>query len=234
MEWLPYLTSPKTSAAPNLAVSALTGIPAAPLMGARAPLAPLRLLAKLSVRCSQSRTRKLMPKRPVEHEKEASTFYADLNKDVTYFAAIWHTFKVGHLLVTDLDRICRRYGLSMADIHLMGALRLDETGGLRATDLAQTLHVSNAVLSPRVVKLERLGMIERQPSAADSRSFQLRIKPSGIAALDAVIEDINLRAHFVRCYRKLPQQDRDALARIMGEMHNQLDREFVSTSRGDG
>ena len=56
---------------------------------------------------------------------DAMAFYATLGLDVRYFAALWHTFNVGHILTTDLDRICRRHGLSIADFNLLGALRID-------------------------------------------------------------------------------------------------------------
>jgi hypothetical protein len=65
------------------------------------------------------------PARPVEEVAVAQAFYAGLGQDVSYFPALWHTLNVGHMLTTDLDRICRRYDLSVADFTLLGALRID-------------------------------------------------------------------------------------------------------------
>ena len=59
-------------------------------------------------------------KRPIEEVRAAQKFYAEYGQDVTYFSALWHTFNVGHMLTTDLDRICRGYDLSIADFNLMG------------------------------------------------------------------------------------------------------------------
>ena len=47
-----------------------------------------------------------MTHRPTDDVSNAMTFYAALGLDVRYFAALWHTFNVGHILATDLDRIC--------------------------------------------------------------------------------------------------------------------------------
>ncbi len=174
-----------------------------------------------------------MSERPVDQEKAASAFYAALDMDVSYFPAIWHTYKVGHLLMTDLDRICRAQGLSMADIHMMGAVRVGN-GLLRATDLAQTLHVSNAVLSARVTKLEGTGLIERLPCGDDRRAHSLKLTAEGIAKLDAAIAMIGEHAQFVKSWRRLSDHDRSELERIMGEFHNQLDREFISLRRQEG
>lgn len=53
-------------------------------------------------------------RRPVEEVAAARAFYAGIGQDVGYFSALWHTFNVGHMLAIDLDRICRKLGLSVA------------------------------------------------------------------------------------------------------------------------
>jgi len=174
-----------------------------------------------------------MNDRPVEQQEIASAFYAALGVDVSYFPAIWHTYKVGQLLMADLDRICRGLGLSMADVHLLGVVRIDADTPLRATDLAQTLHVSDAVLSTRIARLQNEGLIARAPSLDDRRAFTLTLELAGATALDAAIDAINQQATFLKRYRRLSEADRAHLARIMGELHNGLDRDFVSTARGD-
>lgn len=170
-----------------------------------------------------------MPKRPVEQQEDASAFYAALNVDVSYYPALWHTFKVGHLMTTDLDRICRAHGLNIADAHLMGAVRIEAQP--RATDLAQLLNITNAALSTRIKKLASKGLLESIPCVSDRRSTTLRLTPKGIRSLDAAINAIGKEAYFVRCFRELSEKDRDDLGRIMGKMHNLLDRNFLSTIR---
>ncbi|CAN7620509.1 MarR family transcriptional regulator [Phenylobacterium sp. LjRoot225] len=173
-----------------------------------------------------------MRQRPVDELEAATAFYAELDLDVSYFAAQWHTFNVGHMLATDLDRIARRNGLSVADLHLLGALRIKRPKPLRATDLAQTLHVSNAVLSARIAKLERNGLLVRSPSQEDRRAFVLSLTSEGAAKAVAVVAEMGRESTFVRYYKRLSDEDRAALARIMGELHNMLDREFVPAPRG--
>lgn len=67
-----------------------------------------------------------MSKRPVEQQQAASAFYADLDVDVSDYPAICNAYKVGHLMSIDLERICRRHDVSMADVYLMGAIRAEE------------------------------------------------------------------------------------------------------------
>jgi DNA-binding MarR family transcriptional regulator len=172
-----------------------------------------------------------MPRRPVEELKVATAFYAKVGLDVSYFAAQWHTFNVGHLLATDLDRITRRHGLSVADLHLLGALRIERPKQLRASDLAFTLQVANSVLSSRIAKLQRQGLLIRTRSTSDRRAFELRLTPEGARKTIDVVAEMGRKSHFVRHYKRLSKEDRAALARIMGELHYLLDRDFVAVPR---
>ena len=172
-----------------------------------------------------------MSQRPVEKQEAVSAFYAERVVDTSYYSALWHTFNVGHLMATDLERICRAHGLSFADVHLLAAVRVEGLGQQRATDLAALLNVSNAVLSTRIGKLEKKGFLQRIPSANDRRAVALKLTAAGEAIGDTINSEITERANFVRCFRRLSAEDQQALARIMGELHNELDREFISTRR---
>jgi DNA-binding MarR family transcriptional regulator len=172
-----------------------------------------------------------MPKRPVDKQEIINAFYAKCDVDVSYYPALWHTFNVGHLMSTDLERICRAHGLSFADLHLLSAIKVDGLAK-RATDLAQLLSVSNAVLSTRIAKLEKKGLLRRTASANDRRAAELKLTAEGEIVSAAAGDDIANQANFVRCFRRLSQEDQNTLARIMGELHNELDRDFISTRRG--
>ena len=116
-----------------------------------------------------------MSKLPVDLQQQATAFYAKNNFDVSYFPAIWHTFKVGHLIDTDLEQICRQHDISIADFHLMGAIMTDPAENSprqhRATGLSQWLNVSNAVLSTRIKKLQGSGLLLRSHCPSDGRVF---------------------------------------------------------------
>jgi DNA-binding MarR family transcriptional regulator len=163
---------------------------------------------------------------PTDDVSRAMTFYAGLGLDVSYFAALWHTFNVGHILATDLDRICHRYALSIADFNLLGALRIDRPQPLRPTDLAATLQVSQAALSARISRLERDGMLVKSPASGDKRASTLHLTSQAARVVEAVHLSVQRESQFVRQFEMLSEADRAALARIMGKLHTQLDREF--------
>jgi DNA-binding MarR family transcriptional regulator len=168
-----------------------------------------------------------MTHRPIDDVSNAMTFYATLGLDVRYFSALWHTFNVGHMLETDLDRICRQHGLSIADFNLLGALRIDRPQLLRPTDLAVTLHVTQAALSARISRLERDGFLVRSPTTDDRRASMLHLTPEGARMVEAVFSSVERDSQFVRQFNRLSEEDRLALGRIMGELHTQLDRELA-------
>ena len=158
-------------------------------------------------------------------------FYASLGVDVGYFDALWHTFNVGHFLVTDLDRICRRHGLSMADFNLLGALRIERTERLRPTDLADILRVSHAALSARLARLDRAGLLIRSPAADDRRASTLALTPEGARLVEAVHATIETQSQFVRQLHRLSEAEQAELGRLMGRLHTLLDREFIRSGR---
>jgi DNA-binding MarR family transcriptional regulator len=177
-----------------------------------------------------------MPGTPVEEVAAAELFYAEIlpEVDVAHFAPMWHIFTVGHLIAVDLERIVRRFGVGIADLHLLGTLRIERARPLRATDLALILHVSTAVLSARVERLARAGLLVRDRSSTDKRAFTLALTAEGRKLGDDAMRAVFHDADIIRLLDKLPAADRALVSRILGGLHNGLDREFVATGRGEG
>ena len=173
------------------------------------------------------------PRRPADQLEAGRSFFSGMDLEVGHFAALWHSFKVGQLLAADMNRVARVHGLSIADFHLLGALMIDGAAPLRATDLAYTLQVSNAVLSGRIARLARLGLLARSSSETDRRANLLSLTVAGAEKVQAIGVALEQDGHFVQHYRRLPEADKQALSRIMGEMHTLMDRDFLPTSRPD-
>ncbi|WP_239806853.1 hypothetical protein [Croceicoccus hydrothermalis] len=56
---------------------------------------------------------------------KGSAYFGALGMEVAHFAPLWHLLKISQLLETELNRICARYQLSMADFHLLCALMME-------------------------------------------------------------------------------------------------------------
>lgn len=171
--------------------------------------------------------------RPVDQLAAGRAYFADLGLDVSHFGAIWHLFKVGQLMGTDLNQISRQYGLSIADFHLLSALMMNDPAPMRATDLARALNVSNAALSGRVRRLAERGLLTCTEFAADRRTKMLLHTSAGAETVRCIGKNLEKVGRFVHHYRQLPQADRDALERIIGQLHTMIDRDFMPVTRGD-
>ncbi len=168
---------------------------------------------------------------PVDQVEAGRSFFSELDLNVSHFAAVWHSFKVGERLAADLNAVSARHDLSIADFHLLGALMMERPTPLRATDLALALHVTNAAISTRVARLAAQGLLERAHSATDHRAVLLHLTDTGAAKVRAIGAALEHKSRFIALFRRLPEVDRDALERIMGELHTQLARSFVPVSR---
>lgn len=177
-----------------------------------------------------------MPRKPVDQLNAGRTYYAEHlpGVGVEHFGALWHLFTVGHLVSTDLDAIARGLGCSFADLDLLGTLAIEERGSMRATDLASTLYVSNAVVSTRIARLEQAGLVMRRRSNGDKRAFELVVSSKGRELIEGAIAEIAREAKIVRFFGDLAPDDQAALVRILGILHQRFDREFVGGPYTDG
>lgn len=171
-----------------------------------------------------------MSRRPVDQLNAGQSFYARQlpDMDVAHFGALWHLFTLGHLVATDLDSIARVMDCSFADLDLLGTLAIDEEQSMRATDLAATLYLSNAVVSLRVRRLVKQGLIARAHQPDDRRAFALRLTAQGRALIGRALPLIAREAKIVRFFAHMSPTDRGHLVRILGDLHQRYDREFVT------
>lgn len=171
--------------------------------------------------------------KPSDQNRDANKMaYSDLGIEINFVPAMWHISRVSHLVEKELERVCESFSLSSADINLLGAIWNAETGKLRATDLADRLRVSNAVLSPRITRLESKGMVIKQPCESDRRAAEISLTASGAETIEAAFKAIGTDTKFVRYFDELSEQDQNDLIRILNKLHDEMLRDFSPRSRG--
>jgi DNA-binding MarR family transcriptional regulator len=173
-----------------------------------------------------------MAKPPTKARDQAKLAYKELGIDVSYVPALWHLSRVNHLVGIELDRVCRAHGLSSADINVLGAVWNAAEESLRATDLAEMLRISNAVLSPRLARLESKGLLAKNPCETDRRATEISLTPLGTRTIESAFRDIGTHTKFVQHFFELPAEDQKALVRIMWTLHQQLLRSVSSRAIG--
>lgn len=175
--------------------------------------------------------RRKKPPRPEEQLETGASFFAGLGMDVSHFAPMWHIYKVGQLLDTDLNRISREFDLSIADFHLLGAMMIRAPEQVRATDLALQLNVSNAALSIRIRRLAGQGLLARHDGKKDRRVVMLELTDAGAAKVVAIGKALERDGRFVHYFHQLAAEEQSMLAQLMGRLHTMMDRDFLPVVR---
>ena len=80
------------------------------------------------------------------------------------------------MLRTEADRRARAYGMTRAQWVILS--RLQRQPGLSQKELAEILEVEPITVARLLDRLERRGMVERRPDAADRRVWRLHLLPA--------------------------------------------------------
>ncbi len=99
-------------------------------------------------------------------------------------------------LVTALGRIFAAHGLTMASFDVLATLRRSGASfTLSPSALIGWTMVTSGTMTNRLDRLEAAGLITRQPSAGDGRSFDITLTPHGLALIDRVVTEYVAEQH---------------------------------------
>ncbi len=92
---------------------------------------------------------------------------------------------------------------------------------LTPTELYRSLMISSGGLSHRLVRLEKSGLITREKSTGDGRSFLVALTPEGQRRAEEAFR-ANM-ANELRFIEVLSREKREALAAMLRELLNQVE-----------
>jgi DNA-binding MarR family transcriptional regulator len=103
------------------------------------------------------------------------------------------------LLPARLERDLAKVGLSGADYEVLSTLADQPEHRLSLKDLATEMHWSSSRLSHHATRMERRGLLERQPDPRDARGCLLQMTDDGFQTLRcaAPVHVASARAHFL-------------------------------------
>jgi MarR family transcriptional regulator, 2-MHQ and catechol-resistance regulon repressor len=78
------------------------------------------------------------------------------------------------------DRPFHAYGLSLAQVDVLGALARSEDANLTCSEIAEQTLITKGGITGILDRLEARGLIKRAPSANDRRSVVVRLSTKGI------------------------------------------------------
>jgi DNA-binding MarR family transcriptional regulator len=135
--------------------------------------------------------------------------------DPVAMQAVLLLHRVTNALVGDLETAVHRpAGWSFPGFRLLFALWV--SGPLGVSRLAELSGVSRAAVSTLSQRLERDGLLHRDPSAADARSVTLSLTSDGQARLAAAFTEHNRREQ--RLISRLDPDERTELIRLLDKL----------------
>jgi DNA-binding MarR family transcriptional regulator len=116
-----------------------------------------------------------------------------------------------------ISGVFERHGLERGEFDVISTLRRSGPPyTLSPTDLYRTLMITSGGLTHRLARLEKAGLIAREPSEADRRSLLVRLTEAGAGAVEAAFaEDMALERNILNA---LPEDRRDALAALLRDL----------------
>jgi DNA-binding MarR family transcriptional regulator len=112
----------------------------------------------------------------------------------------WRAFMhAHHQLVAHLHRGLQRSGLSGADYEVLAVLSAHDGGRMPARELCNALGWEKSRVSHQMRRMEKDGLIGREPNPDDARSTMVCLLPAGRAAIEKAapghVEDV--RRNFI-------------------------------------
>ncbi|AUH40030.1 MarR family winged helix-turn-helix transcriptional regulator [Streptomyces sp. CMB-StM0423] len=115
-------------------------------------------------------------------------------------AEIWKTYRdLRRELQSAMDRqLDRDSGLSGADYAVLAPLSESAEGVLRSRELGGVLGWERSRVSHQISRMEKRGLVAREPCADDARGSMVRVTPEGRAAIEAAAPEHveTVRRHF--------------------------------------
>jgi DNA-binding MarR family transcriptional regulator len=104
--------------------------------------------------------------------------------------------------------------------------------GIAQRDLAAEMHIAAPTLSRMLRTMEKGGLVERRPDAADQRLVRVQLSPAGQAlehqTRGATVEFVS------EAVTTLPHDDRVELARLLDDLSSSLSRALAGADEHDG
>lgn len=129
----------------------------------------------------------------------------------------------------DIEAVFQRHDLDTGEFDVLATLlRSGSPYLLRPTELYRSLMISSGGLTGRLDRLEKRGLIEREKSEEDSRSFLVRLSAKGRSVAEqAFREDMAVEKDLLQC---LDDGEKAQLATLLARLVAHLDDEGIDKS----
>ncbi|MDI1466069.1 MarR family transcriptional regulator [Catellatospora sp. KI3] len=126
-------------------------------------------------------------------------------------------YRIAALMAERVERVYQPFGISRAEFDVLATLRRSgDPFNLSPKQLSDTLMLTTGGMTGRLDRLEKAGLVERQPNPDDRRSLRAQLTPSGKDTVDrAVAVGLELQRELVA---KLSPADARRLADLLRQL----------------
>lgn len=111
-----------------------------------------------------------------------------------------------------MQPFCARHGLQAGEFDVLATLRrAGAPHALTPTALYETAMISSGGMTSRIDRLEKAGLVARQPHPDDRRATLVTLTPAGIALIDQILPE-----HVDNEHRLMAALDADEQAQLAG------------------
>lgn len=108
-----------------------------------------------------------------------------------HMAAVTSVMRVQQMLLGEIDRVLKPYGLTFASYEALRLLAFTREGELPMGKIGERLMVHPASVTNTVDKLERAGMVRRRTAAEDRRRVLAALTPDGRELVEKATAALN-------------------------------------------
>jgi DNA-binding MarR family transcriptional regulator len=108
-----------------------------------------------------------------------------------HMAAVTSVMRVQQMLIGEIDRVLKPYGLTFASYEALRLLAFTREGELPMGKIGERLMVHPASVTNTVDKLERAGMVRRRTAAEDRRRVLAALTPDGRELVEKATAALN-------------------------------------------
>jgi DNA-binding MarR family transcriptional regulator len=137
--------------------------------------------------------------------------------DTSPMAVLGRINRIAAKTAPAISAVFERHGLERGEFDVISTLRRSGPPcTLSPTDLYRTLMITSGGLTHRLARLEKAGLIVREPSPRDRRSLLVRLTEAGARTVEAAFtEDMALEREILAA---LPEDRREQLADLLREL----------------
>ncbi len=137
--------------------------------------------------------------------------------DASPMGVIGRISRLSRIFEREIQEVFSSFGLNRGEFDVLATLRREgEPYQLNPTELSKALMVSSGGMTNRLDRMERAGLVSRQPDPGDRRGSQVILTEKGLSLVEEAVAEHSTNEH--RLLSALEETDREGLANLLRDL----------------